>query len=338
MRSGQPKLAIEDFNQAAQLFPEYAAVYNNRGNLLLSLGLIKEAIKDFDRALVLAPGYASAYNNRAGALMKLGQIQEAMLDYTKAVQLMPQSPAPLNGRGRAYLQLGKPYAAVRDFTRAVNADARFASGYRNRAEAKVEVEQFDEAIEDLSRAIAFDPNNAEIYVVRGQAYLASKNAAAAIKDFDRADRTRSQAGRRVSVARPGARDRSKPTNAGFADLNLAIELDPRSAVAFAYRAVLYKRTNQIDIGQKDVQTAMKLDESQAEVWWAKGEIDEALAQTDFALGVLSEGAGAEAWVSRCDGSAATPRALLSAPGIGAPGAAAVKSLRLPAWPSTSGAS
>src|SRR5689334_16261486 len=37
-RLNQAKLAIDDFNKAAQLFPEYAAVYNNRGNLLLALG------------------------------------------------------------------------------------------------------------------------------------------------------------------------------------------------------------------------------------------------------------------------------------------------------------
>ena len=67
-----------------QLFPEYAAVYNNRGNLLLGLGAVKEALKDFDRAIVLAPGYAAAYNNRAGAYMKLGQAERAIGDYTKA--------------------------------------------------------------------------------------------------------------------------------------------------------------------------------------------------------------------------------------------------------------
>jgi hypothetical protein len=72
-------------------------------------------------------------------------------------------------------------------------------------------------------------------------------------------------------------------DASFADLNLAIELDPRSAEAFAYRAVVYKRTNQVDVGQKDIQTAMKLNEGNAEVWWAKGEIDEALGQLDVAL-------------------------------------------------------
>ena len=59
-RLGQTKLAIDDFNRAAQLFPEYAAIYNNRGNLLLALGYPEEAIKDFNRALVLAPGYAAA--------------------------------------------------------------------------------------------------------------------------------------------------------------------------------------------------------------------------------------------------------------------------------------
>lgn len=282
MRSGQPKLAIDDFNQAAQLFPEYAAIYNNRGNLLLSLGLVKEAIKDFDRALVLAPGYASAYNNRAGALMRQGQLAEAVQDYSKAAQLNPQSPAPLSGRGRAYLQLSKPYAAIRDFSRAVNADARFASGYRNRAEAKLDVELFDEAIEDLSRAIAFDPNSAEIHLVRGQAYLAASNVPAAIKDFTRALELDPRLVASYQL-RGFAHGVSEAYDVAFADLNLAIEMAPRSAIAFAYRAVMYKRTNQIDVGQRDIQTAVKLDESRPEVWWAKGEIDEALSQLDPAI-------------------------------------------------------
>ena len=64
-RLGQTKLALEDFNRAVELFPEYPVAYNNRGNLLLAVGQYREATKDFDRALVLAPGYAAAYSNRA---------------------------------------------------------------------------------------------------------------------------------------------------------------------------------------------------------------------------------------------------------------------------------
>ena len=135
-RSGQTRLALDDFNRAVQLFAENPAAYNNRGNLLLALGLPKESLHDYDRAILLSPGYAAAYANRAGAYDRLGQSAEALRDYTRAVELMPQSAVPLAGRGRVLLSLGKPHAAIRDFTRAVNADARFANGYRGRATAK----------------------------------------------------------------------------------------------------------------------------------------------------------------------------------------------------------
>jgi tetratricopeptide (TPR) repeat protein len=282
MRLGQVKLAIEDFNKAAQLFPELAAIYNNRGNLLLSLGLTREAIKDFDRAIVLAPGYAAAYNNRASAQAKTGQLQDAIKDYSKAIQLMPQSPAPLSGRGRVNLQLARPHAAIRDFTRAVAADARFASGYRNRAEAQLAVEQFDAAIEDLSRAAAFDANNAEIYLVRGDAYLAMRNIPAALKDFSQAITLDPKLGPAYE-GRGLAHGLSEAFDESFADLNKAIEIDPRSAVAFAYRAFVYKQNGQLDVAQKDLETAGKLGERKAEVYWARAELEEAQGQTDAAI-------------------------------------------------------
>lgn len=289
-RLNQAKLALDDFNKAAQLFPEYAAVYNNRGNLLLALSLPKEAIKDFDRALVLAPGYASAYNNRANAHMKLNQTAEAYRDYTKAIQLMPTNAAPLSGRGRAHLVLGRPHAAIRDFSRSVTADARFAAGYRNRAEAKLEVEHFDEAIEDLSRAIAFDATNAEMLVLRGNAYMATKNMPSAIKDFTRAIEI--NAGLTAAYeARGLAHSMIDAREEAFADLNRAIELDPRSAVAFAYRAYVYKQDSQPDVGLKDIETALKLDEKRPEVYWARAEIEEAQGMADMAVADLRRALG-----------------------------------------------
>ncbi|MFM2423074.1 MAG: hypothetical protein RL291_1604, partial [Pseudomonadota bacterium] len=64
-RLGNTRAAIDDFNRAIQLYPEYAVTYNNRGNVLLALNQPREAVKDFDRALVLAPSYAAALTNRA---------------------------------------------------------------------------------------------------------------------------------------------------------------------------------------------------------------------------------------------------------------------------------
>ena len=278
----QIKAAITDFNAATVLFPEYAAVYNNRGNLLLTLGLPKESIKDFDRAIVLAPGYAAAFNNRAGAYVKLGQPQDAIRDYTRAIQLMPASPAPLTGRGRVHLSLMRPHTATRDFTRAVNLDARFASGYRNRAEAKLAVQSYDEAIEDLSRAIAFDVANAEIYNVRGQAYLALKNLASAIKDFSQAIDLNPKLASAYQ-SRGLAHGLAEAYDEAYADLNKAIELDPRSSIAFALRAYVYKLNGQLDIALTDIETAQKLGPDQPEVVWALAELDEAQGQPAKAI-------------------------------------------------------
>jgi tetratricopeptide (TPR) repeat protein len=281
-RLGQVKLALEDYNHAVELFPEYPVAYNNRGNLLLAVGQLNEAMKDFDRALVLAPGYAAAYSNRGNAEMRLGKPEIAIRDFTKAIELMPASAPPLSGRGLAYLAAGKPHAAIRDFSRAVSADARFASAYRNRAEARLTIGQREEAIEDLSRAIAFDADNTDLYVVRGYGYLLDGNTASALKDFSHAielDKKSSAAfeGRGLANGFAGAYDDA------LTDLNHAIELDPRSPVAYAFRAVVYKQNSQPDIGTKDVETAIKLAPNSPEALWARGELAEASGEADTAI-------------------------------------------------------
>ncbi|HXF54612.1 MAG TPA: tetratricopeptide repeat protein [Hyphomicrobiaceae bacterium] len=281
-RLKQPKLALDDYNRAVQLYPENPAVYNNRGTTLLSLGLVREAIKDFDRAIMLAPGYAAAYNNRAGAHLLLKQGEEALRDYTKAIALAPQTAAPLSGRGRALLALDRPESAIRDFTRALANDARFSPGYRFRAEAKLELERFSEAIEDLSRAIAFEPGNPEYYMLRGHAYLAARNVAAAIKDFSKVIELEPQSPRAYE-SRAFAYAKIDAFDEAETDLARALELDPRAAAAYAYRAWVYAKTEQPQLAQRELDKAMKLEPERAEVLSVKGALEEAQGRVDEAI-------------------------------------------------------
>jgi len=280
-RRQSPREAIEDFNRAIQLFPEFAAIYNNRGNVLLGIGAVREAMKDFDRALVLAPGYAAAFSNRAGAHVKLGQFHQAIADYTKAIALVPANPAALTGRGRAHLAAHRPSGAIRDFTRAVTLDARFSAAYRSRAEAKLVIERHDEAIEDFSRAIAFESRNADLYVLRGGAYLEADNAASAIKDFATAIELNPR-NARAHVARGFAYAKADAYDDALNDFSRAIELEPRAPKAFAYRAWTY-RQQQPELGLKDVERALKLDAGHAEAYWARGEIHEVQGRGPLAV-------------------------------------------------------
>jgi tetratricopeptide (TPR) repeat protein len=285
-RRQQPKEAIEDFNRAIALYPEYAALYNNRGNVLLGLGAVREAQRDFDRALLLAPGYAAAYSNRAGALMRLGDIDQAIADYGKAIALAPANAAALNGRGRAHLAAQRPHGAIRDFTRAVTADARFSAAYRSRAEAKFSIRRYEDAIEDFSRAIAFEPANPEVYALRARAYLEADNMASAIKDYAKAIELNPSpiyyAGRGFAYALAEASEEA------LADLARAIELDPRAATAYAYRAWTYLHQQQAELGLKEVQRALKLDPNSAVAYWVRGEIQEAQGRAELAVADLRQ--------------------------------------------------
>jgi tetratricopeptide (TPR) repeat protein len=285
-RLQSPREAIEDFNRAIQLYPEYAAIYNNRGNVLLGIGAVREAMKDFDRALMLAPGYAAAFSNRAGAEVRLGEIDRAIADYSKAIALVPVNPAAFTGRGRAHLAAHRPQTAIRDFTRAAGFDARFGAAYRARAEAKMMIERYEEAIEDFSRAIAFDARNAELYVLRGKAYMAAGNAASAAKDFSTAIEINPRYARAYAV-RGLAYAKADAYNDALDDFARAIELEPRSAKAFAYRAWTY-RQQQPELALKDVERALKLNARSAEAYWARGAIDEAQGEGARAIAEYSK--------------------------------------------------
>ncbi len=280
-RLKQVREAIADFNAAIKLFPEYSVVYNNRGALLVKLGAVDEALKDFHRALSLAPGYAAAHANRAGALMSIERYGAAIAAYTDAIGLSPQSVEPLAGRAGAYVAIERPRAALRDLTRAIANDQRFSLGYRQRAEALLALGEPAAAAADLSRAIAFDPANSEYYLLRGQAYLAAKDPQAAVRDFTKVIDLGNAVGA-AHLERGHASILVEDFETAEQDLAKALEDNPQSALAYAYRALMYKKLGQPELGAQEVGKALLLGKSNAVVLWAKGEIDEAMGHGDRA--------------------------------------------------------
>ena len=81
--------AIQAFNKALTIDPNYVEAYDNIGVSLREQGKLQESIQAHDKALSIKPNYASAYNNMGVALAEQGKLEEALACYNTALSLKP---------------------------------------------------------------------------------------------------------------------------------------------------------------------------------------------------------------------------------------------------------
>ena len=79
--------AIADLTKAAELAPEVAYIYYNRGNLYALSGDMPAAYEDYTKALTLAPYLAEAYFNRGLVQLYMKDTQKGVMDLSKAGEL-----------------------------------------------------------------------------------------------------------------------------------------------------------------------------------------------------------------------------------------------------------
>jgi tetratricopeptide (TPR) repeat protein len=60
---GKLEEAIEAYNKALSIKPDYAEAYNNMGVALQDQGKLEEAIEAYTKALSIKPDYAEAHRN-----------------------------------------------------------------------------------------------------------------------------------------------------------------------------------------------------------------------------------------------------------------------------------
>jgi len=115
---GQYQRAIEDYNQAIRLKPDYAEAYFNRGLAYDKLGQYQRAIEDFNEAIHLQPDDAEVYIGRGVAFGGLGQYQRAIVDYNEAIRLRPDLAGAYNNRGVVYFMQGNNELGCHDAQKA----------------------------------------------------------------------------------------------------------------------------------------------------------------------------------------------------------------------------
>jgi tetratricopeptide (TPR) repeat protein len=180
---GRPRDAIEHYQRAIALQPDYAPAYNNLGVARRAAGDLDQAIAAYERAVAMKPEYPDAHYNLANALLDKNKPQEAEEHFRIALQSIPDSAGVRNNLGIALAAAGKGDDAVAAFRAAVAAEPSSAKAHRNLADALSTAGHMAESFTEFQRAAELDPNDATTHYNFGSTLLEAGRFDDAIVEF-----------------------------------------------------------------------------------------------------------------------------------------------------------
>jgi len=87
---GKLDIAVQNYEKAISIKPEYAKAHYNLGSVLQELGKLHDSVKSYENSIAFEPEYSQAHNNLAIVLRELGQLEEAEASCRKAIVFDPE--------------------------------------------------------------------------------------------------------------------------------------------------------------------------------------------------------------------------------------------------------
>lgn len=121
-RWGDKQRALQEFQKAIELKPNYGDAYHNLANTYRELGQIAKALENYQKAISFNPGLWQSYQNIAAIYFELKQYDKA-LDYVqKAIQINPKNLNLYLNLGIVHLGMGDKEKAKEVFNLILSAD------------------------------------------------------------------------------------------------------------------------------------------------------------------------------------------------------------------------
>jgi tetratricopeptide (TPR) repeat protein/glycosyltransferase involved in cell wall biosynthesis len=183
--------AIECYERAIAIEPNYAAAHSNLGVVKQHTGLLAEAIAHYRQALEIDPNLAETASNLGSALADAGQTTEAIAQYDRALSLNPNCAEALINLGLLREEQGDVAEGVRCYEQAIRVNPNCALAYVNLGIALEEQGEaaganYDRAIANYERAIAIEPNCFDALHNLAHCSIRQGRVADAIAYYDRA--------------------------------------------------------------------------------------------------------------------------------------------------------
>ena len=261
---GQYDRAIQDYDQAIKLDPNYANAFNNRGIAYADKDQYDRAIQDFDQAIKLNPHFAEVFDNRGNRLHRQRSIRPRHPGLRPGDQARSELRQSLR-RSRQCLRPAKASATAlfKTLTRrscSIRTSPTPSTFAATPTTTKASTTVPSRTSTRRSSSIRITPMPSTIAERR---YPGKGQCDRAIQDFDQAIklnphlRPSLQQSRYLLLRQTGQYDRA------IQDYDQAIKLNPNDAIAFNNRGNAYAHKGQYDRAIQDYDQAIKLDPNDA---------------------------------------------------------------------------
>lgn len=148
--------AIADYSRSLEL-RESAVVLVNRGAAYASIGQLNQALQDFNQAIALNPDYPESYFNRGIVYQQQQQFELALADFETYLTYQPRATGIMNSMGVIYQSIGDHAAAIPHFSQAIqigyeDQEPDLGAYFYNRALSYRVLQQFNAARQDAQQA------------------------------------------------------------------------------------------------------------------------------------------------------------------------------------------
>ncbi|HEX8280388.1 MAG TPA: tetratricopeptide repeat protein, partial [Chthoniobacterales bacterium] len=187
-RTGQLERARTHYERALQINPRIAVAHTNLGILLSDNGDEANAIKHFEEAVKIEPRAVVAQQRLSEALVRQGRTAEAVQHFDAAAKINPastQSDAQ-NEIALALLRQGRAPEAIAQAKRTIEANPNNSAAYTNYGIILAELRQADEAMAQFEKALELDPSNAQAHYNVGNTLLMQRRVEEAMARYRRA--------------------------------------------------------------------------------------------------------------------------------------------------------
>lgn len=179
IESGDFENAINTFQKAIRLKPDYADAYNNIGVVFDRQDNYEKALEFYKEAIRIDMNHFKAHFNSGIVYFNLKQYGKAVEAFKEAIKIRPDYADAYFGLGVIYSILGDDKKKIEAFKKVVDLfNKSIKSGLSSSESLRwdflggsySELGQYDKAIEALKEAIKIKPDNTDIYKLLGSAY------------------------------------------------------------------------------------------------------------------------------------------------------------------------